>query len=72
MRYKEEEGIVPISLTSPPNPQIVLFELQNVQDEFLSRKHEEIGLTCHISESGAWQKPPIAKRNQRRTKENPV
>jgi len=53
-RYKEQEGIVPTSLTVLQALQIVLFELQNVQDEFPLKQLEEKGPTCHTSESATW------------------
>jgi len=60
-RYKEEERMLPQALAD-------LQALQNVQHEFPSQKNEEIRLTCHISESGAWRKPSIARHKQRRRK----
>jgi len=65
----EEEGDTKLKMGKFPQAlavlkafQIMLFELQNVQDEFPSWKHKEIGSTFHISKKekefvswAAWQ-----------------
>jgi len=55
-----------VGLQASPN---VYFELQNVQDEFPSRKQEDKGPTCHINKSGARRKPSTATRDLERRRE---